>query len=302
MQRFFSGVAFAVTAAFVAVPASAALAADPVKPEVNHNFATCAMPLNTLQLANWDTAVAGNYRVGYQAAGAHYIFSTKAETEVMLDGGGTFSWEGFFAGKGKAPIYGEEIEIGVFYFDREKAYDPSQYDAELQAQGKQRFIRLDTSKQTLVDPATVCQPAVAASKDVIAPGSDITFTASDFMPGEEVTFEIEVAAVKMVAGKAVADAQGVATLVWAVPADFAAGEHTVYAQNAAGALQVSSAFTVQQPAAPIAPATPAASTQPAAAGQQQLAKTGGADMTLGYAAAVALIAGGAGVVALRRKK
>ncbi|WP_165569236.1 leucine-rich repeat domain-containing protein [Schaalia suimastitidis] len=82
--------------------------------------------------------------------------------------------------------------------------------------------------------------SVAVDQLKVATGSVMTFTASGFSADEEVTFTVH--SDPVLAGKAAADARGVAVLRWTVPTDFPTGEHRVQAAGRVGSAQT--AFTV----------------------------------------------------------
>lgn len=93
------------------------------------------------------------------------------------------------------------------------------------------------------DPA----PAVTVSPDVVQQGQQVTFTASDYQPGEKVVFAVHSETITLPA--VVADSKGVATVTWQVPGDFELGAHKVSATGAtSGAAQAP--FTVVSGPAP----------------------------------------------------
>jgi len=94
----------------------------------------------------------------------------------------------------------------------------------------------------------------------VTPGQTVTVTASGFNAGALVTFTISPNSLVM--GTATADSKGVATLDWAVPADFPLGSHMVNADGDGcsdpanvAELTVVSAVSQTQPASGTLPRT-----------------------------------------------
>lgn len=100
-------------------------------------------------------------------------------------------------------------------------------------------LSLDTSPSSVVNPfelgAVLPPPSVTVNNSTnvsVEQGATVTFTASDFRAGEQVTFTVHSQPVE--AGVARADRTGRATLEWVVPADFEVGEHGVVARGDKG--------------------------------------------------------------------
>ncbi len=95
------------------------------------------------------------------------------------------------------------------------------------------------------------------------PGDTVTFRVSDLKQGDAVRFEVHSDPID--AGRAVADASGVARTTWTVPADFPAGAHELQVfrdvQPAPEVAFVTRAFTVGEAPSPkppvVTPSTPA---------------------------------------------
>jgi len=82
----------------------------------------------------------------------------------------------------------------------------------------------------VVTPPTTPAPDLSGSTSTLPAGGTITLVARDFLPGETVSFYLHSDPIFL--GTAVADANGVATLVVAIPAGAPTGEHHVRATGA----------------------------------------------------------------------
>lgn len=137
----------------------------------------------------------------------------------------------------------------------------------------------------VVTPPTTPAPDLSGSTSTLPAGGTITLVARDFLPGETVSFYLHSDPIFL--GTAVADANGVATLVVAIPAGAPAGEHHVRATGAtsqrtaeipvtvtaAAPVVTAPIVTVPVAAAPVA-AAPAAKPAQAPAVAAPLASTG----------------------------
>lgn len=124
----------------------------------------------------------------------------------------------------------------------------------------------------------------------MAPGGKLTITGTGFKPGSKVSFTLHSTPVLL--GTATADAKGVATLAVTLPADVAAGAHSIVVDGVGvdgKPRQLSIALTIT-----------AAATTPAA--EDDLANTGANNTALGGAAVLLLLAGTAVFVLNRRRK
>ncbi|MGB4635952.1 MAG: LPXTG cell wall anchor domain-containing protein [Arcanobacterium sp.] len=122
-------------------------------------------------------------------------------------------------------------------------------------------------------------------------GAEITFTASGFLPGEDVDFYVY--STEIYAGRTKADADGRAKLTWTSPSDFAPGTHTVKAVGKESNYVSQTTFLVKP--APVPPATPQA---PVPQGPR-LANTG---VDAGDLAVIATLLVASGVALVWRKK
>lgn len=138
---------------------------------------------------------------------------------------------------------------------------------------------------------------LASPEKASVPGQEMELVATGFQPGETVAFYLHSEPVLL--GTAVADADGVARLTVAVPADVPAGAHTVYATG--GTSGRWAALPVEL-AVPVAAPVPAAATPTAAptAADAALATTGAEGGVLTTLAWTLLLAGAALVVLARR--
>lgn len=75
-------------------------------------------------------------------------------------------------------------------------------------------------------------PGLTVAPGQVARGGVVTFTATGFTAGEKITFTVHSKVVTLPA--VVADANGVATVAWTVPADFELGRHRVEAVSPSG--------------------------------------------------------------------
>jgi len=117
---------------------------------------------------------------------------------------------------------------------------PGTYEVLAYYTGDKHFERSAGSATTtvtapVVTPPVVTPPAAPApdlsgSTSTLPVGGTITLVARDFLPGETVSFYLHSDPIFL--GTAVADANGVATLVVAIPAGAPAGEHHVRATGA----------------------------------------------------------------------
>lgn len=100
------------------------------------------------------------------------------------------------------------------------------------------------------------QAGVTCSPTTVPPGGTVRCTATGFLPGSVVTFSFA----GEEAGRATADASGVATFAFTVPAALPAGAHVVEASGTGAdgrPLEVSTAITVVAAAPGATPALPA---------------------------------------------
>ncbi|MEO8221032.1 MAG: LPXTG cell wall anchor domain-containing protein, partial [Specibacter sp.] len=134
---------------------------------------------------------------------------------------------------------------------------------------------------------------VSLNAGALVPGGRLTITGKGFKPGTKASFTLHSTPVLL--GTAVADANGVVTLLVSLPVDVAPGKHRIVIDGVGvdgKALQVSAALTVTG-------AATSATTTPAA--EDDLANTGANATVLGGLAVLLLMAGAAVFVMNRRK-
>lgn len=95
------------------------------------------------------------------------------------------------------------------------------------------------------DPAPQTQQTVTPSVARVVAGKDITFRAEGFLPNSQVTFKVY--SDEVVVGTVKAGANGVATIKWTVPVNFAPGTHKVVATSGVS-YRAESSFIVDAPA------------------------------------------------------
>jgi hypothetical protein len=100
-----------------------------------------------------------------------------------------------------------------------------------------------------VPPVTPPAPDLSGSTSTLPAGGTITLVARDFLPGETVSFFLHSDPIFL--GTAVADANGVATLVVAIPADAPAGAHHVRATGQTSQRTAEIPVTVTAAAPPV---------------------------------------------------
>jgi len=132
--------------------------------------------------------------------------------------------------KGGTP-YTATLVDGVATFTVD-APAPGTYEAEASYSGDDFYWAASDVTPTVVEAPVVTPPVtptpdLTGSTTTLAPGEKITLVARGFLPGETVEFVLH--SDPVVLGTAEADADGVATLVVALPAGVPAGEHHVEA-------------------------------------------------------------------------
>lgn len=188
------------------------------------------------------------------------------------------------------------------------------------AEGRNRDPRADDdvveeSKLALVKKEIVPHPdnlKVEVSASSVKPGESLTFSATGFAIGEDVTFTVYSDPVTV--GTVAANQEGQASTSWTVPADFPVGTHTVKALGTSGrqATQTFEVTTVKKPDTqapsasgdaqkkpPSAP-TKSQSTSTPSSARGGLASTGAQVSIVAALALVAVLVGAAGVAARRR--
>jgi len=193
---------------------------------------------------------------------------------------------------------------------------PGTYEVEASYAGDKYFdvgagYAPTTVTAPVVTPPTTPAPDLSGSTSTLPAGGTITLVARDFLPGETVSFYLHSDPIFL--GTAVADANGVATLVVAIPAGAPAGEHHVRATGAtslrtaeipvtvtaAAPVVTAPIVTVPVVAAPAA-AEPAAKPAQAPAVAAPLASTG-ADLGSTALLVSVLLGSGALLLAGRRR-
>lgn len=153
-------------------------------------------------------------------------------------------------------LYNKTLQMKVYYYDKENKYQgqhetlnfPVTPESPLPKDPLRKAYKLAESIVfTMVDPATLdCTPAaVEVSAPEKAAGEKIVFTGNGFKAEEEVTFTVH--STPIVAGTATANAQGVATLEWTIPANFTLGQHKVNAVGKVSQKTAETPFTVVKP-------------------------------------------------------
>ncbi|KQT96550.1 Ig-like domain-containing protein [Sanguibacter sp. Leaf3] len=132
--------------------------------------------------------------------------------------------------KGGTP-YTATLVDGVATFTVD-APAPGTYEVEASYSGDDFYWAASDVTPTVVEAPVVTPPVtptpdLTGSTTTLAPGEKITLVARGFLPGETVEFVLH--SDPVVLGTAEADADGVATLVVALPAGVPAGEHHVEA-------------------------------------------------------------------------
>lgn len=152
------------------------------------------------------------------------------------------------------------------------------------------------------EPEAVPMPerAVVPSESGVEAGSAISFTATGFAVGQDVTFTVH--SDPLVVGTARVGADGTATLRWSVPEGFSAGAHRVVASIENGHTAEASFDVFAKPmravaASAVLPAAPQSPGKSASA----LASTGGAS-ALAAAAATLLFLAGVGVRTVKKQR
>lgn len=193
---------------------------------------------------------------------------------------------------------------------------PGTYEVEASYAGDKYFdvgagYAPTTVTAPVVTPPTTPAPDLSGSTSTLPAGGTITLVARDFLPGETVSFYLHSDPIFL--GTAVADKNGVATLVVAIPAGAPAGEHHVRATGAtslrtaeipvtvtaAAPVVTAPIVTVPVAAAPAA-AEPAAKPAQAPAVAAPLASTG-ADLGSTTLLVSVLLGSGALLLAGRRR-
>ncbi|WPF82747.1 Ig-like domain-containing protein [Sanguibacter sp. 4.1] len=132
--------------------------------------------------------------------------------------------------KGGTPYTGTLVDgVATFTVD---APAPGTYEVEASYSGDDFYWAASDVAPTVVEAPVVTPPVtptpdLTGSTTTLAPGEKITLVARGFLPGETVEFVLH--SDPVVLGTAEADADGVATLVVALPAGVPAGEHHVEA-------------------------------------------------------------------------
>lgn len=139
-------------------------------------------------------------------------------------------------------------------------------------------------------------PKVSATPGSVKRGETITFEASGFDPGVDLTFTVH--STPVTAGTSMANAEGAASLKWTIPSDFTASKHRVVVTDTAGH-SAEAEFTVRPADATITPKDPLTPKAPSKGGK--IAQTGS---VAGYAvgAVVLLAAIGLTFIFLRRRQ
>lgn len=153
-------------------------------------------------------------------------------------------------------LYNKTLQMKVYYYDKENKYQgphetlnfPVTPESPLPKDPLRKAYKLAESIVfTMVDPATLdCTPAaVEVSAPEKAAGEKIVFTGNGFKAGEDVTFTVH--STPVLAGTVAANDQGIATLEWTIPADFALGLHKVNAVGKVSQKAAEAPFTVVKP-------------------------------------------------------
>lgn len=261
--------AFALTSALAVTPAIAAETTTAaggvegvVNPAVTVSVATCADPHTTVTVTNPDDIQAqlDNYRFVLMKDGVPQRSLRKNLRKTLLNG--TNAAPGKLTEADIAQEYGipvSALKAGGFYSGKfqVKVY---LFDSKRNMKGTHETLTFtnnthldkalylgESAVVTPVDPDTLdCTPAaVEVSAPEKAAGEKIVFTGNGFKAGEDVTFTVH--STPVLAGTVAANDQGVATLEWTIPADFALGLHKVNAVGKVSQKAAEAPFTVVKP-------------------------------------------------------
>jgi LPXTG-motif cell wall-anchored protein len=131
--------------------------------------------------------------------------------------------------------------------------------------------------------------SAGVSDSTVTPGQPLTATSGDgsFTPGETVEYGVESTYQRL--GEVKADSDGAATATFEVPENLSAGRHDVVFTSVASGKQVRVPFTVVSSAA-------------ASPGRGQLPRTGSEELVALTVAGLGLVAAGAGMVVVARRR
>lgn len=147
-------------------------------------------------------------------------------------------------------------------------YNVVVYDEGNDREASARITVVSNTLPPSEEPSTT--PTVKTSSTEVSRSGKITFTASNFAPGEQITFTVH--SDPLVVGSVAANDQGDASLEWTVPSDFAVGPHTVIASSAT--VRASIMFTVNEASTDTHPGKPqSGETTPPQADDKQSAST-----------------------------
>lgn len=351
--------AFAVTSALVSMPAFAADAAQSAAvPDINVSIATatCENPENTITVTGLDTKDQ-QYRFVFYLDGKLDRQVNKNARPLFYQGPVTDSklaaaYGGKIERMKELGLYSKTLQMKVYYYDKHGKFAgphetlefPTTELSPLKKDPLRKAFKLAESEVvTLVDPASLdCKStdngnsnvadgaqsaAVSVSHVEKAAGEKIVFTGQGFNPEEQVSFEVHSEVIKLAPVKA--DAKGVATVEWTIPAGFTLGKHTVKATGMTSKKSAMNTFTVlkaaekqenvkptdpKQPADPkkvnpkgevkkVNPKADTKNTNPKAdAKKAKLANTGSSSALIAAGASAIAVAGiGASIVVRRRK-
>ncbi|WP_022867279.1 hypothetical protein [Schaalia vaccimaxillae] len=194
-------------------------------------------------------------------------------------------------------------------FAQAGTYDITARVSSTRSGGEEPFTtisNLATIRVVVLDSSTEPEPLLEVSSSVVEQGGAVMITGSGFEPDARITLTVH--SDPLVVGVVTASADGVITLKWDVPMDFATGDHTVVAAGADGAELARAGLRVTAKTTGASDSQTVSAAGSESRGATALGRAGGTDKRLavtGTNATVLLgvfaVALGSGIVLIRRR-